>query len=381
MLNIVIKMFGGQVYEITDRHTAPRSSSANRYRNDPWYTGSLIRQLPLEPQDWLGVMEKVRRRPLEIFSSHPAEVYDAVTEAVIRGELVIYKLPQLDATQSLRGKNAKTTGLCFVRGPDAHCATELRPVPIASIEAANALLDEIGISEKLFLGELAHKGLYNSYQQRNPMQTALKMLASGEILAYKIPMPPMSKPPKPVEYEDISGPKYQPVPLGPEGCSKDASAKPESTAELAKSAGNSPAQVSARKKIAFEFYNDQGMPKHKIEGHLSVINFAEPVEIVTLPKGKNVTQYQVPNGPQGNYYANPGTPPDKLGISDKAKDWGTGEIVTKEANSYETNGQVTVLKSTASKIDDTWSIPGSTISTSGGDTQFFTMSSKMFTKK
>lgn len=150
---------------------------------------------------------------------------------------------------------------------------------------------------------------------------------------------------------------------------------------IAKSSGSSVAQVKARKKVAFSFYEDQGMPAHKIEGHLSGIDFEKPVEVVILPKGKVVDQYQVPDGPQGNYYAPKGTPPSALGISSRAKDWNTGELVTKTVTSYETNSRVSVLKSTAAEIEDTWSVPNESIKTDGGGTQFFNMNTESFTPK
>ena len=115
------------------------------------------------------------------------------------------------------------------------------------------------------------------------------------------------------------------------------------------------------------------MPKAKIEGHTTGIDFNKPVKTVDLPKDKILHQYQVPKGPQGNYYAEPGANPSSLGISSKAKDWNTGEIVEKQVNIYKTNDSVKVLESSAAKIDDTWSIPGKTIPTDGGGTQYFTM--------
>jgi hypothetical protein len=107
--------------------------------------------------------------------------------------------------------------------------------------------------------------------------------------------------------------------------------------------------------------------------HPSGIDFNKPVEVVELPKDKVLHQYQVPNGSQGSYYTEPGVKPSSVGISSKAKDWNTGEIVDRQVNSYKTNDKVEVLQSSAVKIDDTWSIPGKAIPTDGGGTQYFTM--------
>jgi hypothetical protein len=81
----------------------------------------------------------------------------------------------------------------------------------------------------------------------------------------------------------------------------------------------------------------------------------------------------VPNASQGNYYSPPGQDPSKLGISEYAQDWNTGDIVKKEIRIYEVNNNVDALGTTAAKIEDTWSIPGKSISTDGGGKQYFTM--------
>jgi hypothetical protein len=44
------------------------------------------------------------------------------------------------------------------------------------------------------------------------------------------------------------------------------------------------------------------------------------------------------------YYAPLNTPPSSLGISSTAKDWNTGEMVTKSVTTYETKSSVNVLK-------------------------------------
>ncbi|MEE9336737.1 MAG: polymorphic toxin type 46 domain-containing protein [Methylococcaceae bacterium] len=143
--------------------------------------------------------------------------------------------------------------------------------------------------------------------------------------------------------------------------------------DLAKGAGKTAEHIAARKKLSSDFYEQQGMPKAKIEGHTAGIDFNKPVEVVELPKDKVLHQYQVPDGPQGNYYTEPGVKPSSVGISSKAKDWKTGEIVERQVNPYKTNDKVKVLQSSAEKIDDTWSIPGKTVPTDGGGTQYFTM--------
>lgn len=99
---------------------------------------------------------------------------------------------------------------------------------------------------------------------------------------------------------------------------------------LAKKSGKTAKQVSARKKVAANFYEKQGMKESKISGHLQGIDFDKPVQVEQLAKGQKLTQYQVPSASQGNYYAPPGQHPSKLGISEYAQDWNTGEIVKKK---------------------------------------------------
>ncbi|HFB65139.1 MAG TPA: hypothetical protein ENJ60_06320 [Aeromonadales bacterium] len=151
--------------------------------------------------------------------------------------------------------------------------------------------------------------------------------------------------------------------------------------DLARSTGKTAKHNAARKKIASAYYEKQRMPKAKIEGHMMGIDFNKPVEVVVLPKDKLLYQYQVPNGPQGYYYTEPGVKPSSVGISSKAKDWNTGKIVKKQVNVYKTIDKIEVLQSSAAKIDDTWSIPGETISTDGGGIQYFIMDSSVISGK
>jgi hypothetical protein len=102
------------------------------------------------------------------------------------------------------------------------------------------------------------------------------------------------------------------------------------------------------------------MPEPKIEGHLRGIDFSQPVEIVTLPKGTILQQTQPPGAPQGNYYAPPGTEPSKLGINSRGDVRGADGTVIAHAEKltqlYETGTDVVVLRSTAAPIVDTWSM-------------------------
>jgi hypothetical protein len=112
---------------------------------------------------------------------------------------------------------------------------------------------------------------------------------------------------------------------------------------------------------AWEFYRSQGFADERIEGHLRGIDFSKPIEVMTLPKGTLIQQTQPPGAPQGSYYAPPGTEPGKLGIAPQGDVRGPdGDIVVGHADKgtkiYVTTEDVVVLKSTASKIEDNWSM-------------------------
>ena len=139
-----------------------------------------------------------------------------------------------------------------------------------------------------------------------------------------------------------------------------------------------PLSVAEKRQLARDFYLKQGYNPKRIDSHLQGIDFDKPVEVVTLPKGTRLVQWQVPGGAQGNYYAPPGTASQQLGISASALDPASNQIVDKVATTYVTNSQVEVLRSTAAPISDTWSVPGQTIATQGGGTQMFSANSSAF---
>ncbi len=135
--------------------------------------------------------------------------------------------------------------------------------------------------------------------------------------------------------------------------------------------------AASRRATAEAFYREQGVPKHRIDGHLQGIDFTQPVEVVTLKKGTVLTQYQVPGNPQGNYYAPPGSTPSSLGISAHGLN-PSNQVVDKVASRYVTKQDVQVLRSTAKDIVDTWSVKGEEIQTLGGATQYMSTNKSAF---
>ncbi|MEZ4296521.1 MAG: PAAR domain-containing protein [Polyangiaceae bacterium] len=153
-------------------------------------------------------------------------------------------------------------------------------------------------------------------------------------------------------------------------------------AALARAPGSTWLQQNARYQVAREFYQTRGstfdptlnggrggmrpMNPAEINSALRGVDFAQPVEVVNAPT--NLTSWQQPGGRQGNYYAEPGTTPNQLGIGDYGG--GTGTPVFKENWGYTAGPETPALQSTAGPITDTWSntVPQPT---TGGGTQYY----------
>ena len=213
MVHLVIKDFTGQAYELTGRGRAPRASSAKRYSSDPYSTFRLVATLPLATDQWVQILKSTHQQLPNFHSSHPAEVHHAVAQSIMRGALNIFRLPAVNAGSSLQGKN--NFGLRIVKGPNPHSATSLTPEVITSADEARQLLDKLGISPQAFLGYLTHENLYDGNQKKDALNEALTLLASGELLAYKLPLPPKAPPAKAVEYVAATA-VDRAVPLAPE---------------------------------------------------------------------------------------------------------------------------------------------------------------------
>lgn len=225
MINLTLMHFDGQAYELTDRYTAPQSSSGCLYRDDPYSTFQLIASLSLQPHDWFSILRCASASPIKFGSNHPGEIYQAVTDALMRGDLRLYRLPRVDAFNSLRCKG--DIGLCIIPGPKPHCAARFKPETIISPQAARQLLGDMGINDETLLGFLSFKNIYNRDQQRGSINEVLQLLATDELLAYKIPLPPVAPTVKVVVYESAIGPMYEPVPLAPPSNPKPSSNKTE----------------------------------------------------------------------------------------------------------------------------------------------------------
>jgi RHS repeat-associated protein len=119
--------------------------------------------------------------------------------------------------------------------------------------------------------------------------------------------------------------------------------------------------VAARQSLAQQFYQDAGWPADRIANHLQGIDFSQPVDVITVPQGTQVVQYQIPGQPVGNYFAPVGTQANGLGIYTSGR---VGSIFTATEDT-------TVLRSTAASVNNTWEVPGWNIQAPGGNTQLF----------
>jgi hypothetical protein len=119
---------------------------------------------------------------------------------------------------------------------------------------------------------------------------------------------------------------------------------------------------------ARSFYEDAGVVN--IDSHLSGIDFAKPVEVVRLPQGTEVVQYQIPGEPTGRYFAPIGTAPETIGVDP------TGRVPT----TYVTANDVSVLRSTAANTSANPNVP-LRAQGYGGGIQYFTPSTGVFIPK
>lgn len=130
------------------------------------------------------------------------------------------------------------------------------------------------------------------------------------------------------------------------------------------------AVVASRRATAQSFYAEQNWPQARIDSHLKGIDFSKPVRVGSIPANSTMGQWQVPNGPKGNYFAPVSETPGRLGISPVGHDPAVG-AVSKVQTTYTNPGPVRALQSHAANIDDNWSSPYATAVTPGGGTQYF----------
>jgi hypothetical protein len=130
----------------------------------------------------------------------------------------------------------------------------------------------------------------------------------------------------------------------------------------------------ARQEMARVVFVASNVP---VEYYMKGINFSKPVIMFHIKEGDVLIQYQTPNALQGNFYAQPGSKPDELGISEMGYDPVKKTNVLKQVRIYIAVKDTKVLLSYAASIEDNWSTPENEERT-GGSIQIFTACKKCF---
>jgi filamentous hemagglutinin len=120
--------------------------------------------------------------------------------------------------------------------------------------------------------------------------------------------------------------------------------------------------VAERQALARNFYEtNTNWDAARIDSHLSGIDFTKPVDVVNIPEGSQLSQWNFPGGRVGNYFTDVGNGPGGLGV------YTNGRV----ESVFQFNSSATALRSTAANISDTFSVPGLSIEAPGGGTQYF----------
>lgn len=131
--------------------------------------------------------------------------------------------------------------------------------------------------------------------------------------------------------------------------------------------------------VAYNFYKSQGYNDSRILSHLAGIDFTKNVKIIDLTNGDIKAQWKIPAIGQGDYYAevnnNNTVSPYCLGINDQQQDK-NGRISNRIEHKYELQIEITVLKSVAASVLDTWSVKSNPVQTQGGCKQYFNAKDK-----
>ncbi|MFI5160458.1 MAG: RHS repeat-associated core domain-containing protein [Sphingobacteriales bacterium] len=141
------------------------------------------------------------------------------------------------------------------------------------------------------------------------------------------------------------------------------------TAEISSKGLTGLAKISVlglRTKLAASFYEKAGIPLEKATQAMDGIDFSKKVKTTTYRKGTVLEQWLKVDKTTnslipGNYYTLPETNPNTLGISLVGRD--RIFIVLQEDTKF--------LESTAKTIQDTWTVPGKSLTAEGGGIQLF----------
>jgi filamentous hemagglutinin len=119
--------------------------------------------------------------------------------------------------------------------------------------------------------------------------------------------------------------------------------------------------------MAHNFYRSAGFSADRAAGHLAGIDFTQPVTRIELVPGTNYLQHQL-NGNMGNYFTTVGTSAEAIGINP------AGRVPML----YTPTVSVPALRSIATDILDTWTVPSQPYITHGGGIQYFVPNKGVF---
>ena len=129
--------------------------------------------------------------------------------------------------------------------------------------------------------------------------------------------------------------------------------------------------IAAREALARDFYRNTGWDEARISKNLRGIDFSQPVDVVTLPKGTKLSQWNYP-GEMGNYYTDLGAGPENLGVYTRGR---VESVVSLQDD-------MQALRSITANATDTWSVPpnefspGLSVEAPGGGIQYFIIKKK-----
>jgi len=106
--------------------------------------------------------------------------------------------------------------------------------------------------------------------------------------------------------------------------------------------------------IAYNFFRSKGYSERDAGEYMTGYDFNRPVTVETLKPNTKVWQYQVEGGRKGNWFSPVrNVEPTKLGINPNAG----SNAAPKVLHEYRTTQSVEVLRGTAARVKDSWSVP------------------------
>jgi len=134
------------------------------------------------------------------------------------------------------------------------------------------------------------------------------------------------------------------------------------------------ADTILRRYIATNFVRNQGVPEAWVEGYVSGFDLTQPLDIVTIPAGTELYQYQAPGATQGNWYTTSRlAAPDSLGINSVSQVQSEGTVAPRVVSRFRTVANVAMLAGASAAIRDSWSVPAQGVLAPGGGFQLFSM--------